>query len=255
MSTFRVSIDIGGTFTDFVIHAQEAGRSFTGKILSTPYNPAEGVIAGLTQLIADPSQIEFIVHGTTVGLNAFLERRGTRVLLITTDGFKDVYTIARGDRKKLYDLHYAKPKPLVPPSNIHTVRERVRWDGTVQTPLCPEDFDPIVEKIEAEGIDAVAVCFLHANVNPIHEIETRRIIQERLPEVSVSLSHEVAREWREYERSSSVVLNAYIAPVTQGYLKSLEAQIAERGVPVRLHVMQSNGGVMTSTAAHRIRRN
>jgi N-methylhydantoinase A len=118
--------------------------------------------------------------------------------------------------------------------------------------LCPEDFDPIVEKIKAERIDAVAVCFLHANVNPIHEIETRRIIQERLPEVSVSLSHEVAREWREYERSSSVVLNAYIAPVAQGYLKSLEAQIAERGVPVRLHVMQSNGGVMTSTAAHRI---
>jgi N-methylhydantoinase A len=252
VSRFRVSVDIGGTFTDFVIHDQEAGRAFTGKVLSTPRNPAEGVIAGLTQLIADPRQIEFIVHGTTVGLNAFLERRGTRVLLITTDGFKDVYTIARGDRKKLYDLHYAKPKPLVPPSNIHTVRERVRWDGTVQTPLCPEDFDPIVEKIEAEGIDAVAVCFLHANVNPIHEIETRRIIQERLPEVSVSLSHEVAREWREYERSSSVVLNAYIAPVAQGYLKSLEAQIAERGVPVRLHVMQSNGGVMTSTAAHRI---
>lgn len=252
MSRFRVSVDIGGTFTDFVIHDQEAGRAFTGKVLSTPRNPAEGVIAGLTQLIADPRQIEFIVHGTTVGLNACLERRGTRVLLIATDGFKDVYTIARGDRKKLYDLHYAKPKPLVPPSDIHPVRERVRWDGTVQTPLCAEDFDPIIEKIKAEGIDAVAVCFLHANVNPIHELEARRIIQERLPEVSVSLSHEVAREWREYERTSSVVLNAYIAPVTQGYLKSLEAQIAERGVPVRLHVMQSNGGVMTSTAAHRI---
>ena len=251
MSRFRVSVDIGGTFTDFVIHDQEAGRAFTGKVLSTPHNPAEGVIAGLTQLIADPRQIEFIVHGTTVGLNAFLERRGTRVLLITTDGFKDVYTIARGDRKKLYDLHYAKPEPLVPPSDIHPVRERVRWDGEIQMPLRPEDFDPIIEKIEAEGIDAVAVCFLHANVNPIHELEARRIIQERLPQVSVSLSHEVAREWREYERTSSVVLNAYIAPVTQGYLKSLEAQIAERGVPVRLHVMQSNGGVMTSTAAHR----
>ena len=252
MSRFRVSVDIGGTFTDFVIHDQEAGGAFTGKVLSTPRNPAEGVIAGLTQLIADPRQIEFIVHGTTVGLNAFLERRGTRVLLITTDGFKDVYTIARGDRKKLYDLHYAKPAPLVPPSDIHAVRERVRWDGEIQTPLRPEDFGPIIEKIAAESIDAVAVCFLHANVNPVHELEARRIIQARLPHVSVSLSHEVAREWREYERTSSVVLNAYIAPVTQGYLKSLESQIANRGVPVRLHVMQSNGGVMTSTAAHRI---
>src|SRR5215211_9386026 len=160
VSTFRVSIDIGGTFTDFVIHDQEAGRTFTGKILSTPHNPAEGVITGLTRLIAaDPSKIEFIVHGTTVGLNAFLERRGTRVLLITTDGFKDVYTIARGDRKKLYDLHYAKPKPLVPPSDIHPVRERVRWDGTVQMPLCADDSDPIVEKIVAKAIDAVAICF------------------------------------------------------------------------------------------------
>jgi N-methylhydantoinase A len=252
VSRFRVSVDIGGTFTDFVLHDQEAGRAFTGKVLSTPRNPAEGVISGLTQLIADPRQIEFIVHGTTVGLNAFLERRGTRVLLITTDGFKDVYTIARGDRKKLYDLHYAKPKPLVPPSDIHPVRERVRWDGTIQLPLCADDFDPIVEKIVAEAIDAVAICFLHANVNPIHELEARRIILERLPQVSVSLSHEVAREWREYERTSSVVLNAYIAPVTQGYLKSLEAQIAERGVLVHLHVMQSNGGVMTSTAAQRI---
>lgn len=252
MSRFRVSIDIGGTFTDFVVHDQAAGSAFTGKVLSTPQNPAEGVITGLTQLLADPRQIEFIVHGTTVGLNAFLERRGTRVLLVTTDGFRDVYIIARGDRKKLYDLHYEKPEPLVPPSDIHTVRERLRWDGEVQTPLQAEDLEPIIAKIEREQIDAVAVCFIHANVNPVHELEARRIIQERLPEVSVSLSHEVAREWREYERTSSVVLNAYIAPVTQGYLKSLEAQIAERGVPVGLHVMQSNGGVMTSTAAHRI---
>ena len=188
MSRFRVSIDIGGTFTDFVVHDQEAGSAFTGKVLSTPHNPAEGACTGLTQLLADPRQIEFIVHGTTVGLNAFLERRGTRVLLVTTDGFRDVYIIARGDRKKLYDLHYAKPEPLVPPSDIHTVRERLRWDGAVQTPLHAEDFEPIIEKIAAEHIDAVAVCFLHANVNPEHELAARRIINAALPEVSVSLA-------------------------------------------------------------------
>jgi N-methylhydantoinase A len=252
VSRYRVSIDIGGTFTDFVVHDQDAGRAFTGKVLSTPRNPAEGVITGLRHLIAEPAEIEFIVHGTTVGLNAFLQRRGTRVLIITTDGFKDVYTIARGDRKDLYNLHYAKPEPLVPPHDIYTVRERLRWDGSVQTPLHVEDFEPILDAIAAEGIEAVAVCFLHANINPVHELEARRIIGQRLPDVSVSLSHEVTREWREYERTSTVALNAYIAPVTEGYLASLESEIDVLGVPARLHVMQSNGGVMTSTAARRL---
>ncbi|MFO7273218.1 MAG: hydantoinase/oxoprolinase family protein, partial [Sphaerobacter thermophilus] len=186
---------------------------------------------------------------TTVGLNAFLERRGARVLLITTEGFKDVYTIARGDRKELRALRYRKPTPLVPPSDIHTVRERIRWDGTVQEPLHTEDLEPIIEKIQAEGIRAVAVCFLHSYVNPEHELAVREILTQRLPGVSVSLSHEIAREWREYERTSTVVLNAYIAPPIENYLESLERQIAERGVQSRLYVMQSNGGVMTSAAA------
>ncbi|MGH2616257.1 MAG: hydantoinase/oxoprolinase N-terminal domain-containing protein, partial [Thermomicrobiales bacterium] len=249
MSGYRVAIDIGGTFTDFVVHDQASGRGLTGKVLSTPTQPAEGVVTGLHTLIPDPAAIDFIVHGTTVGLNAFLERRGTRVLLITTDGFRDVYAIARGDRKKLYDLRYRKPEPLVPPHDVHTVRERLRWDGTVQEPLHIEDLAPIVAKIRTEGIDAVAVCFLHATVNPAHELEVRRLLREQLPDISVSLSHEVSREWREYERTSTVVLNAYIAPVTLGYLQRLEGEIAGLGVSVPLHVMQSNGGVMTSTAA------
>lgn len=249
MSRYKVSIDIGGTFTDLVVHDEVGGRAFTGKVLSTPHNPAEGVITGLTTVLDDPRQIGFLVHGTTVGLNAFLERRGARVLLITTEGFKDVYTIARGDRKELRALRYRKPTPLVPPSDIHTVRERIRWDGTVQEPLHTEDLEPIIEKIQAEGIRAVAVCFLHSYVNPEHELAVREILTQRLPGVSVSLSHEIAREWREYERTSTVVLNAYIAPPIENYLESLERQIAERGVQSRLYVMQSNGGVMTSAAA------
>jgi len=249
VSRYKVSIDIGGTFTDLVVHDEVGGRAFTGKVLSTPHNPAEGVITGLTTVLDDPRQIGFLVHGTTVGLNAFLERRGARVLLITTEGFKDVYTIARGDRKELRALRYRKPTPLVPPSDIHTVRERIRWDGTVQEPLHTEDLEPIIEKIQAEGIRAVAVCFLHSYVNPEHELAVREILTQRLPGVSVSLSHEIAREWREYERTSTVVLNAYIAPPIENYLESLERQIAERGVQSRLYVMQSNGGVMTSAAA------
>ena len=249
MTTYRVSIDIGGTFTDLVVYDEEEKQAFTGKVLSTPDDPAQGVITGLTSAMDDPGQISFLVHGTTVGLNAFLERRGERVLLITTEGFRDVYAIARGDRKKLFALKYRKPEPLVPLWDIHTVRERTLYDGTVEEPLREEDFSPILEKLQAEGIGAVAVCFLHAYVNPEHEVRAREILQTSVPGLSVSLSHEVAREWREYERSSSAVLNAYIAPTVERYLRSLEGQLEDRTVEARLHVMQSNGGVMTADAA------
>lgn len=249
MTRYRVSIDIGGTFTDLVVHDEEERRSFTGKVLSTPDDPARGVITGLEDLIEDPTDISFLVHGTTVGLNAFLERRGARVLLITTEGFRDVYAIARGDRKKLFALQYRKPEPLIPLQDIHTVRERMLYDGMVEESIREEDFDPIVEKVRDEGIDSVAVCFLHAYVNPEHELRARDILRERVPRLSVTLSHEVAREWREYERASSAVLNAYIAPTVERYLKNLEGQLEERGVGARLHVMQSNGGVMTASAA------
>ncbi|HYL43219.1 MAG TPA: hydantoinase/oxoprolinase family protein, partial [Ktedonobacteraceae bacterium] len=249
MSRYRVSIDIGGTFTDFVVYDEQEGHAFTSKVLSTPDNPARGVITGLTGLIDDFGDVAFLVHGTTVGLNAFLERRGARVLLITTAGFRDSYIIARGDRKKLYALQYRKPEPLLPPRDIHPVRERVRWDGSVQEDLHAEDFEPIIEKIKAEGIKTVAICFLHAYVNPEHEIRARKILQERVAGLSISLSHEIAREWREYERSSSTVLNAYIAPIVERYLTSLESQVEERGLRKTLYVMQSNGGVMTASAA------
>jgi N-methylhydantoinase A len=252
VTRYRVSIDIGGTFTDLVVHDEEEQRSFTGKVLSTPDDPARGVITGLTDLIEDPGEISFLVHGTTVGVNAFLERRGTRVLLVTTEGFRDVYAIARGDRKKLFALQYRKPEPLIPLQDIHTVRERMLHDGTVDEPLREEDFDPIVQTIEEEGISSVAVCFLHSYVNPEHEVRAREILKKRVPELSVSLSHEVAREWREYERTSSAVLNAYIAPTVERYLESLEGQLEERGVETRLHVMQSNGGVMTASAAREL---
>ncbi len=249
MSRYRVSVDIGGTFTDFVVYDEEKGYAFTGKVLSTPDDPARGVITGLTDLIGNLGHIAFLVHGTTVGVNAFLERRGARVLLVTTDGFHDVYTIARGDRKKLYALQYRKPEPLIPPHDIHTVRERVRWDGSVQEELHWEDFEPIIEKIRTEGIKAVAISFLHAYVNPEHELQARKLLQERVPGLSISLSHEIAREWREYERSSSAVLNAYVAPIVERYLSSLALQARERGLRSTLYVMQSNGGVMTATAA------
>ena len=250
MTHYRVSADIGGTFTDFVVE-EDSGRIFTGKVSTTPDNPALGVLKGLDDLIPSLANIDFLVHGTTVGLNAFLERKGERVLLIMTAGVSDSYSIARGDRKELYTLKYRKPKRLVPRRDVFEVRERMKWDGTILEPLEESDFDTIIEKIEAENIKAVAVCLIHSYINPEHELQARAIINKTLPEVSVTLSHEIAREWREYERASSAVANAYIAPIVEHYLISLETQVREMGVRSPLHVMQSSGGVMTLSAGRK----
>ncbi len=249
MTRYRVSMDIGGTFTDFVVVDEETQRAFTGKSSTTPQDPAQGVLVGLKELIPDLEGIDFSVHGTTVGLNAFLERKGVRVLLLTTAGVKDSYTIARGDRKELYTLKYRKPRLLVPRHDVHGVRERLRWDGSVFEPLHEEDLEPIIAKVKDENIQAVAICFVHAYVNPDHELRAGEILRQALPNVSITLSHKVAREWREYERSSSAAMNAYIAPMVERYLTNLQTSLQDLGVPARLHVMQSNGGVMTAPAA------
>ncbi len=250
MANYRVSADIGGTFTDFVVE-EDTGRVYTGKVPTTPENPALGVLDGLKDLIPTPETIDFLVHGTTVGLNAFLERKGERVLLIMTAGVSDSYSIARGDRKELYALHYRKPKQLVPRRDVHEVRERIKWDGTVVEPLQEEGFTQIIQKVKDEGINAVAVCFIHAYAYPDHELKAREILAAALPDVSITLSHEIAREWREYERASSAVMNAYTAPIVERYLMSLKKEVRDLGVDSILHVMQSSGGVMTLEAARK----
>ena len=250
MTRFRVSADIGGTFTDLVVEPSD-GAAFVDKVPTTPDNPARGVVEAVRRQFPDPSAVEFFVHGTTVGINAFLERKGERVLLITTAGHRDGYTIARGNREALYELRYRKPGLLVLRRDVHEVGGRVAWDGRVIEDLNEGDFEPIIDKARAEGIRAIAVCFLHAHTFPEHEIEARRILRAALPDVSVSLSHEVAKEWREYERASSAVMNAYVAPVVQRYLTSLEAQFADMGMSVPVHVMQSSGGVISAETARR----
>jgi N-methylhydantoinase A len=249
MTTTRVAMDIGGTFTDFVVVDEAAGATSSGKVLTTPANPADGVLEGLGQFVPELGGIEFLVHGTTVGLNAFLERKGTRVLLLMTAGLRDAYSIARHDRKELYALQYRKPKRLVPRHDVLEVTERLRWDGSVEIPLDEASLTPIVEKIRAEGIEAVAVCLVHAFTNPEHELRVRELLERECPGLSVTLSHEIAREWREYERASSAVLNAYIAPRVERYLGTLEGELGTRGIPATLHVMQSNGGITTARKA------
>jgi N-methylhydantoinase A len=251
MARFRVSADIGGTFTDFVVMDGATGAVFTGKVLSTPANPALAVLEGIKQLIPAPEEVEFMVHGTTVGLNAFLERKGARVLLIATAGVGDYYTIARGDRTELYKLKYHKPDRLVPRRDVHEIRERVKWDGAVVEPLHVEDFEPIIAKARAEGVPAIAVCLIHSYAYPQHELEARDILTKALPGVSVTLSHEVSKEWREYERASTAIMNAYIAPRVEHYLSTLIEQVRGIGMTCSLHVMQSSGGVMTADTARK----
>jgi len=250
LSGYRVAMDIGGTFTDFVIFDEgKNGEMSSGKVLTTPANPAEGVLTGLRQFIPELTEIEFLVHGTTVGLNAFLERKGTPLLLVMTQGLRDAYSIARHDRKELYALRYRKPERLVPRRDVVEVVERLRWDGTVETPLDHASLEPLFTRIREQSIEAVAICLLHSYVNPIHEIELRDRLRAEFPQLSITLSHEIAREWREYERASSATLNAYIAPRVEGYLETVEHELGELNVASPLYVMQSNGGITTARRA------
>ena len=247
--SYRVAMDIGGTFTDFVV-VDDVGRgTFSGKVLSTPANPADGVLSGLEEFVPELPEIEFLVHGTTVGLNSFLERKGARVLLLMTAGLRDSYSIARHDRKELYALQYRKPKRLVPRRDVVEVVERLRFDGSAETPLDEASLQPIVEKIRQEAIETVAVCLVHSFTNPEHELRVREILERECQGLSVTLSHEIAREWREYERASSAVLNAYIAPRVERYLRTLEEELGGRRVGATLYVMQSNGGITTARKA------
>jgi len=247
---YRVAADIGGTFTDIVIEDYKSKKTSTSKVLSAPHNAASAVLNGLKKRISDFTEINFLVHGTTVGLNAFLERKGSRVLLIMTSGISDTYTIARGDRKTLYDVQYRKPKQLTSRKDVHEVTERMSWEGKIIEPIDKRSFIPIIKKINDEKIKAVAICFLHSYINPKHEIEAKKILKEKIDkDVVISASHEIAREWREYERSSTAVMSAYIGPIVNNYLIRLEQELLENGYSKHLYIMQSNGGVIRAKTA------
>jgi N-methylhydantoinase A len=250
MSRFRVSMDIGGTFTDVVAYDEEAGTYVAGKSSTTPGDLTEGVLAALETIDAHPERCGFTVHGTTQGLNAFLQRRGERVLLLATAGAGDVYHIARGNRVRLYDIHFRKPTPLVPRSDIVEIGGRLDYAGVELEPLDADAVRAAARRVREEGFGAVAVAFLFSYANPAHELEAERILVEELgPGVSVSVSHRIAREWREYERTSSTVLDAYTSPIVRRYLDRLEGELRGRGLRVPLHVMQSSGGIVTAESA------
>ncbi|MFE0153955.1 hydantoinase/oxoprolinase family protein [Nonomuraea sp. NPDC059007] len=250
--TYRVAMDIGGTFTDVVCYDERDGAVVAAKAPSTPGDLAEGVFNALGRVVADPARISFFVHGTTQGLNALLERKGARVLLLTSGGARDVYQIARGNRERMFDLRYRKPVPLVPRADIMEAAGRLDWRGEELTPLDEGAVRRAARRAREEGFDAVAVSLLFSYANPAHEIRAGQILAEELgPDVLVVLSHEVAREWREYERTSSAVLEAYTGPVVRRYLAGIQDRFAGRGLGVPVHVMQSSGGLVNAGYAMR----
>ncbi|MEZ5101396.1 MAG: hydantoinase/oxoprolinase family protein [Thermoleophilia bacterium] len=245
----RVATDIGGTFTDLVLVDEATGELRIAKASTTPGQLAQGVLDALAKGEVDLADTRELVHGTTVVINALTERRGARTALVTTRGFRDVLELTRGNRPDMYNLLSRKPEPFVPRRHRFEVRERVDRHGSVLVPLALADLDPIVEACQRDGIEAVAVCFLHAYAHPEHERACAEELRRRLPGVAVSASSEITREWREYERTSTTVLNAFVQPTVDRYLESLEARLGDGGLAGPVQIMQSNAGTASPTAA------
>lgn len=251
--SYRLGVDVGGTFTDFALYDSVTNRLEFAKIPSTPTNQAVGVTRGIQHLVerlgVPAGEITFFIHGTTVATNTLLERKGARTALIGTAGFRDVLQIGRQDRPRLYDWRVRRPEPLVPRHLRFEVRERVLHTGEILVSLHPEDVQAVVEQLRQAEVEAVAVCLLHAYANPVHEQAIGKALAEALPHLTTVLSSDVLPEFKEYERMCTTILNAYLAPVMRRYLGSLEGSIAEVGVDSELHIMQSNGGIMGAATA------
>lgn len=245
--TIRVATDVGGTFTDLVCfetdHGTGESRIVTAKSDTTPPNFEEGVLNVLEKGGVDPGLVDFLAHGTTVVINALTERKGVKVGLITTEGFRDTLEIARGNRPDFFNLHYEKPKPFVPRYLRRELPGRVTYKGEVLKPLDLSGLPIIVNDFRKEGVEAVAICFLHSYANMSHEQATLAEVQKLWPGVAAVASHQITREWREYERSNTAVLSAYVQPTAERYLSRLLAGLKDKGFSKSPYIMQSNCGV------------
>jgi N-methylhydantoinase A len=250
--SYELGTDVGGTFTDFVA-IDDQGRVTVFKHLTTPADPSEAVLEG-ARLLAESSGVEVsevtrIVHGTTLVTNSLIERRGSKVALIATAGFRDVLEIAKEARYDLYDLDLERPEPLVPRPLRLEVAERISSAGEVLEPLAADEIDRIVEQVRELGAESVAVALLNSYVNPEHERLIADAIEARLPDVDVTLSSRIAPAWREYERTSTAVANAFVRPTVRRYLGRLEEGLADLGAPNALYVLMSQGGVTSAEVA------
>ncbi|MGE0827373.1 MAG: hydantoinase/oxoprolinase family protein [Candidatus Binatia bacterium] len=245
--TYRVGVDIGGTFTDIFLLSNEGNEVAIGKVLTTPQDPAAAVVQGLRDLLTErnlsPSTVTHLVHGTTLITNAIIERKGAKTGLLTTVGFRDALEIGRERRYDIYDISLENPEPLVPRFLRREVNERLDNTGNVIIPLVAEDARSVIAALVAEGIEALAVCFLHSFRNPVHELLVKQIVTEHFPRLACSLSSEVMPEIREYERTSTTVANVYVKPLAQHYLNKLNAELRALGLPRDMFIMLSNGGI------------
>ena len=252
----RIGVDIGGTFTDLVWVDDATGEVRVGKLLTTPKDPSQAVEQGVVTVLHDAgsqaADVRGVIHGTTLATNALIERKGARTGLLTTAGFRDAVEIGREGRYDMYDLFIDQPSPLVPRHLRLEVKERVMAGGSVLTPLDGGSARAAIARLKDAGVEAVAICLLHAYRNPVHERALKDICAELLPGVPVSCSSEVVPEIREYERTSTTCANVYVMPLMARYLDDLEHKLQDLGIPGRFYIMLSAGGVATPDTAKRV---
>jgi N-methylhydantoinase A len=249
----KIAIDVGGTFTDVFAVDEASGKQWVGKVSTVPDDPSKGVFNGVQRLLndncIDPRSVAHLSQGTTVATNAILQRKGARTALLTTRGFKDVIEIARQTRPDLYDLAKPKVEPVVPDHLRFEVAERIRASGAVEIPLSDDEVRAVAKRMAAAGVEAVAVCFLHAYRYPAHELRAVRILREALPDAYICCSSEVVSEFREYERTVTTALNAMLGPVVSSYVGRIKQRLAETGVDAAVSIVQSNGGMVSADVA------
>lgn len=249
----RVATDIGGTFTDLVCFEYDKDHLVKKinvvKAHTTPSNFEKGIMDAIRKAKLLPADFTFFAHGTTVVINAITERKGARTALITTKGFRDVLEIARCNRPDLFNFNFKKPEPFVPRYLRLEVNERMNYKGEVQEALDENNLKQVIQQLKKEDITAIAICFLHAFKNPLHEQTATELIKQWWPEIEVVAAHTISREWREYERTNTTVLSAYVKPVTKKYLDKLSDRLQEQGLEKPPFIMQSNGGMTTKARA------
>ena len=252
--SIRIGIDSGGTFTDAVL-VTEAGEVKITKTPSTPGDPSEGVYNALIKIIEQggfsSSDVSTLIHGTTVATNALLEYKGVKTGLILTSGFKDILSIIRQDRPKMYDFFQRRPAPLVPRQLRFEIDERMNFDGSVLKSPVEDQIVDVIHQLKKLDIKAVAICFLHSYANPAHEIHVKELFSQYYPEANLSLSCEILPEIREYERMSTTTVNAYVMPIIDRYIRKLKSRMKDGGFSVELNVMQSSGGIMPADSVSR----
>jgi N-methylhydantoinase A len=247
----RVATDIGGTFTDLVYVSPE-GDVNTAKSHTTPAQYEKGVMDVIKATNISPEEFASFVHGTTIVINAITERKGAKTALLTTEGFRDIIEIGRGNRPDFFNLEYRKPKPFVPRYLRREISERISYKGIEVKPLDLSELPAILDDFRSEGVEAIAIGFINSYANPIHEEMTLARVRELWPEVSVVASSQITREWREYERTNTAVLSAYVQPIAHRYLDDLTGSLSKAGMHCTPYIMQSNCGVDTVKSARQI---